>query len=107
MNHLGGQQTSTLTSYASPGNIAYISLSAGSWIIIGNLFFPGTTYAQLSITTTSNTLDNNSAVQTANGYLNITRGVVIASGNPTYFLYANSNTAVTTAYASLYAVRVG
>lgn len=87
-----------------------MSLSAGSWIIFGNLFFPTTTFRELSISSTSGTTDINAingVTGTVGGYTSISRCVTVASGVQTYHLVANSTPAVTTVNPIFYAVRVG
>ena len=107
MNQLGGQQTSVSTGTSSPGSINYISLSAGSWIIIGNLYFPTNTFRELSISTSTAIESNSVNTGSGSGSMTAVRGVVIASGNPTYFLVANSTPSITVQNVIFYAIRVG
>ena len=77
--------------------------------MIGNLFFPGCTFRELSISTTSGTTDANSVNGTAGtvaGYMTIIRAAVLTA-TTSYYLVANSNPAVTTVNPVFYAVRIG
>ncbi len=115
MNQLGGSQSSVfLTNTLSANtftNIFFISLSAGSWIIVGNAYFPSaTTYSLLSISATTGQADNYSQVITpgnGNTCINVTRCITITSGNPTWFLVAQTGSALTISQSSFYAHRIG
>ena len=107
---LGWTVNGTGVGTTTPGNIASISLTAGSWIIFANLYFPAHTSREMSISATSNTIDNNSQIQvngsTGTGVSNLSRGVVLTSTTP-YYLVAISTPSVTTQNTFFYAVRVG
>jgi hypothetical protein len=108
---LGGLYTSsTFVGFSSPGNIYSFSLPIGNWLIVATLYFPGiTTFATLSISSTSNAVDNyGAATSLGNGGigLNVTR-VVNLSAAQTWYIVANSNNAVTTQSAGLSVVRIG
>jgi hypothetical protein len=108
LNQLGGQQTSTNTGGATPGNISVMTLSSGTWIIFANAGFPGITYKELSITTTSGASDAFSRIAVnSDGPLFLSRGITVASGTQTYYLYANSTPSITPGNVSFYAIRVG
>ena len=113
--HLGGQQTATfITNFLNAGTFTStysISLSPGTWIIIGNGYFPSvTTFSLLSISNTTGTPDNfsMSLVQASgNMALNVTRCVNIASGNQTWYLIGQTYSSLTLSQSSFYAVRIG
>jgi len=89
-----------------------MSLPIGTWLIIANLYFPGiTSFATLSISSTSNAVDNyGAATSLGNGGIgvNVTR-VVNLSAAQTWYIVANSNSnnPVTTQSAGLAVVRIG
>ena len=103
----------TFLSGATPGNIYSMPLTVGSWIVIGNAFFPNVTlYASLSISSTSNTNDTYSYISipitgTASTSINITRCVNVTSGTVTVYLIGVSGGNVTVTSPSFYAFRIG
>ena len=107
LNQLGGQQTSVNTSLSSPGSISYISLSAGSWILFGNLYFPTNTFRELSISATTSVDVNSTNGGSGASSVSHSRYVFVASGNQTYFLVAASTPAVSCLNPIFYAIRVG
>ena len=101
---LGGGHTGTALGTTTPGNINSISLTAGAWIIIANLFYPGTTFREMSISATSNAIDTNSVFsESGAGSFHLTRGVVITA-TTTYYLVATSIPSVTTQNQVFYAI---
>jgi hypothetical protein len=112
---LGGLQTASFLTNTLVGqqftNTYSISLSAGSWIIIGNGYFPSvTTFSLLSISNTSATFDNfsMSLVQASgNIALNVTRCINVTSGTQTWYLVGQTNVTLTLSQSSFYAIRIG
>jgi len=111
---LGGPAGSVYVSNAvgtSTTNIYSITLPIGSWIIIGNAYFPSaTTFSLLSISNISGTSDNYSIsiVQgSGNIALNVVRGIVITSGTQTWYLIGQTGVSITLSQSSFYAYRVG
>ena len=90
----------------APASIGSIPLTNGAWLVIGNAFFPTTTYAQLSISITA-AVDGASVIQNVNGGLFIVRYVIVSSGPTTWYLYANCSPSVTIQNPAFYAVRLG
>ena len=88
-----------------------MTLSVGSWIMIGNAYFPSaTTYTLLSISNTSGLPDNYSIsiVQgSGNIALNVVRATVITSGTQTWYLIGQTGSSITLSQSSFYATRVG
>ena len=107
---LGGTIAGTFLSGTTPGNIYSIPLTAGSWILVGNAYFPSATIqVQLSISVTTNTLDtfSMSMIGTSGTHaLNITRCVNVSSSQ-TWYLVATSGNNVTVTTPSFYAYRIG
>ena len=87
-----------------------MSLSAGSWIIFGNLYFYSCTSRELGISSTSGAIDQSAVVLasgTVAGTSAISRSVVVASGVQSWYLVAISTPSVNTLNTTFYAVRVG
>ncbi len=105
---LGGGIAGTFIGATAPGNIYSLLLPAGSWILVGNAIFPSTTFCQLSISATSNTIDNFTLAGIASaGGLNITRCINVSGANQSWYLVGNSGTTVSVTSPSFYAYRIG
>ena len=93
-------------------NLNSIALTPGSYILISNVTFNSITssYAAISITTTSATIDKNSEVVYVNvsgaPVLNLTRAVTITS-NQTFYLVAQCSQTNTVIFVQFYAMRIG
>jgi len=107
---LGYTVGSTSLGTTTPGNINSISLTAGSWIIFANLYYPSHTFREMSISVTSNTIDNTSQIQvtgsTGSGVSHLSRAVTSVSAS-TYYLVATSTPSLTVQNVIFYAIRVG
>lgn len=106
-NHLGGFKDSTFERYTSPGNLAYVTLSTGSWILFASVFFPTNTFREVSISATTSIDVNSTNGGAGASTVSHSRAVVVTSGFPSYYLVAASTPAVTTQNVNLYAIRVG
>jgi len=108
---LGGVATATFISSTSPGSVASVSLTNGIWILFGGLYFPNTTYKEISISSgVSCGFDPNSQITssaTGTGALSISRSVSITTGPTTWYLQTNNTPSVTVQNISFYAVRLG
>ena len=87
-----------------------MTLPIGNWLVVANLYFPGiTSFASLSISSTSNAIDNyGAATSIGNGGIGLCVSRVLnLSASQTWYVVANSSNAVTTSYAGLSVVRIG
>ncbi len=108
-SQLGGYISGTFITGVTPGNIYSMSLTPGSWIIVGNANFPSATSGTLSISETSNTNNYNSYVSipvSGTIAINITRCVNITSST-TYYLIGTSGNNITLTLTTFYAFRIG
>ena len=112
--HLGGITGGTLITSSiganSPTSILSITLSVGAWILLGNTRFGSVSYSSLSISSTNNTEDFNTAtVVQGNGgmTLQVSRYIMITSGTQPWYLVATSGGAQTVTNHIFTAVRVG
>ena len=107
--HLGGSTVGTLLSSSASGNILSISLTTGSWIVFGNLYFPICTSKEISISATSNNVDQSSAMLfggSTGGSIAISRAVNVATSQ-TWYLVAITAPTVNIQNPTFYAYRVG
>jgi hypothetical protein len=102
--------TTTLQANLST-SISSISISTGSWLILGNLRFPtSVSYSLLSISPINGVIDDNSTLSvsiTGGAYLHVNRYVIVASGTQIFYLIANSGGANTVSNVGFTAIRIG
>ena len=85
-------------------------MSVGAWILLGNARFGSVSYSSLSISSTNNTEDFNTAtvVQGSGGMtLQVSRLITITSGTQPWYLVATSGGAQTVTNNIFTAIRVG
>jgi hypothetical protein len=103
--------TGTNTTVQGPAILKSLTLTSGSWLLIGNTTFPGDTinYAGLCITTLLS-FDKDSCTvmmfSIGDPTLNVTKAITITS-TQTYNLVAVAGNIITASIVNFYAMRIG